>query len=326
MITLIPARLGGVIPSTHLKSLTIKYHNISCRYQSSSSSSSSSSKKSSSQSRWLARSRNDFYTRKAKEMNMRSRAGFKLQEINSKFHLFNKSKVQNIVDLGFAPGAWSQVAASLSHTNSKILGVDILPCKPPKGVSSIQANILSKRTHQTIYEYFVNNDKVMMNLKKRHATNDQESTDAVTDKLVSLGEDLPTKTIIDKKDSRQVVDLVISDMYDPLPQVTGFWNNTTNTAYYRMANTSGLKAKDHGASMDLCEAGLILCLELLKDGGAYVCKFYSGGEDVVLEHRLRKSFDSVTRFKPPASRSESREDYFVCRGRKPGVTPRGVFV
>lgn len=351
-----------------------------------------SAKKSASSTRWLNRANNDIFSRKARELNMRSRAGFKLEEINKKFHIFSKNdkkkkisakdfaingkKGQNIVDLGFAPGAWSQVASKLSSPDSRILGVDILPCKPPEGVLLLQANILSRKTHDLIREFFVRNDEIMRNLRNRSEikkkvivdelkknylnVSDSEPVSSNSDVLkLSANSDLadsktevgqfenetssdiladvsmeninesnyidkntePLSTLTDKF----VVDIVLSDMYEPFPQVTGFWNNTTNTAYYRMANTTGLKAKDHMLSMDLCEAGLILCLELLKPGGTYVCKFFSGKEDILLEHHLKRTFERVVRYKPGSSRSESTEAYFVCMGKRPNATIEKVY-
>ncbi|CAI5007247.1 AVN_HP_G0049610.mRNA.1.CDS.1 [Saccharomyces cerevisiae] len=105
--------------------------------------------------RWLNRQLKDPYTKEAKVQNLRSRAAFKLMQIDDKYRLFSKNRTdQRILDLGYAPGAWSQVARQRSSPNSMILGVDILPCEPPHGVNSIQANILAKRTHDLIRSFF----------------------------------------------------------------------------------------------------------------------------------------------------------------------------
>lgn len=190
----------------------------------------------SSSSRWVQRSKNDFFSRKSKELGLRSRAGFKLKEINDKFQIFKPKQIQNIVDLGFAPGAWSQICVQCCNGHSKILGVDILPCKPPRGVNSIQANIMSKKTHGLIKEFFGSEgEEFMKQLRKRTEVSRPSSPEVEYEApLQGYGErsDLP-------------VDVILSDMYEPFPQVTGFWNNTTNNAYYRMANTSGLRIKDH---------------------------------------------------------------------------------
>lgn len=98
----------------------------------------------------------DHHTKQSKEQGFRSRAAYKLIEIDQKFKLFNKNTA-NIVDLGFAPGAWTQVALKRSQTlqnKMNILGVDLIDCSPPQGASFIQGDILSKKTHLAIKEHF----------------------------------------------------------------------------------------------------------------------------------------------------------------------------
>lgn len=75
---------------------------------------------------------------------MKSRAAFKLIEINKKYRLFRRSSGQIVVDLGFAPGSWSQVALDLTKPDGKVVGIDIIPAQPPRGVSAIQGNFLSE--------------------------------------------------------------------------------------------------------------------------------------------------------------------------------------
>ncbi|KAK3503615.1 ribosomal RNA methyltransferase FtsJ domain-containing protein [Neurospora crassa] len=99
---------------------------------------------SSSNSQWKARQSNDYYARSARTSGLKSRAAFKLLEINKKYRLFRHNSSQIVVDLGFAPGSWSQVALDLTKPNGKVVGIDIIPAQPPRGVSSIQGNFLSK--------------------------------------------------------------------------------------------------------------------------------------------------------------------------------------
>lgn len=112
--------------------------------------------KSISSSRWLNRQKNDSHTKESKLQNYRSRAAFKLMEIDDKYRIFNK-KSKNIVDLGFAPGAWTQVAIERTKSlniNANIIGVDLINCSPPEGASFIQGDILSKKTHNNIKDFF----------------------------------------------------------------------------------------------------------------------------------------------------------------------------
>ena len=72
---------------------------------------------------WISRQNNDFYVKEAKAKGYRSRSAFKLIEINKKF-IFLKNNL-NIVDLGSAPGGWSQVCSEINR-NGKTLSIDIL--------------------------------------------------------------------------------------------------------------------------------------------------------------------------------------------------------
>ncbi|ODV79689.1 23S ribosomal RNA methyltransferase [Suhomyces tanzawaensis NRRL Y-17324] len=112
--------------------------------------------KSNSSGRWLERQSNDAHTKQAKTEYYRSRAAYKLIEIDKKYKLFSK-RTTNIVDLGFAPGAWTQVAIErmkkLGH-KSRILGVDLISCSAPQGSHFIQGDILSRKTHQDIQQFF----------------------------------------------------------------------------------------------------------------------------------------------------------------------------
>ncbi|OBA23961.1 23S ribosomal RNA methyltransferase [Metschnikowia bicuspidata var. bicuspidata NRRL YB-4993] len=98
----------------------------------------------------------DPYTKKSLADGYRSRAAYKLIEINQKHKIFKKS-TKNIVDLGFAPGAWTQVAlaefAKLG-LSPKILGVDLINCAPPPGSHFIEGDIFSRKTHQEIDSFF----------------------------------------------------------------------------------------------------------------------------------------------------------------------------
>src|SRR6201996_7328308 len=81
-------------------------------------------KRSTSSTRWLARQLNDPYVTKAKQAGYRSRAAFKLLEIDAKFHLLKPGG--HVVDLGCAPGGWSQVAAAKVGAKGKVVGCDLL--------------------------------------------------------------------------------------------------------------------------------------------------------------------------------------------------------
>jgi 23S rRNA (uridine2552-2'-O)-methyltransferase len=89
---------------------------------------------------WLERQINDPYVLRAKREGYRSRAAFKLAEIDDKFHLLKKAS--RVVDLGAAPGGWSEIAVRRIGEGGKVVALDILDIKPIAGVEFIQLDFL----------------------------------------------------------------------------------------------------------------------------------------------------------------------------------------
>ena len=92
-----------------------------------------------SSNRWLERQLNDPYVRRAKAENYRSRAAFKLLELDERFGLLKGVKA--VVDLGIAPGGWSQVIGR-RIPGAKIAGIDLLPTDPIEGVTILQMDFM----------------------------------------------------------------------------------------------------------------------------------------------------------------------------------------
>lgn len=88
--------------------------------------------------KWLQRQLNDPYVRAAKEQGWRSRAAFKLIELDDRFHLIGKGA--KVVDLGAAPGGWAQVA--VKRGAARVVGVDLLPMDPVPGVTILQGDFM----------------------------------------------------------------------------------------------------------------------------------------------------------------------------------------
>jgi 23S rRNA (uridine2552-2'-O)-methyltransferase len=86
--------------------------------------------------RWLARQLNDPYVTAAKQQGWRSRAAFKLLELDDKFHLIQKGG--RVLDLGAAPGGWTQVA--VKRGAARVLALDLLPIDPIHGSTIIQGD------------------------------------------------------------------------------------------------------------------------------------------------------------------------------------------
>ena len=88
------------------------------------------------QQKWLQRQLNDPYVRAAQEQGWRARAAFKLLELDERFHLLKPGV--RVVDLGAAPGGWTQVAVKKGA--AKVVGIDLLAIEPITGASLIQGD------------------------------------------------------------------------------------------------------------------------------------------------------------------------------------------
>jgi 23S rRNA (uridine2552-2'-O)-methyltransferase len=93
-----------------------------------------------SSTRWLERQLNDPYVRQAKAEGYRSRAAFKLIELDERFALLKG--VKRVIDLGIAPGGWSQVVRQKSP-KAAIAGIDLLETEPMEGVEILQMDFMA---------------------------------------------------------------------------------------------------------------------------------------------------------------------------------------
>lgn len=192
---------------------------------------------------WLKRQLNDPYVAEAKRRGYRSRAAFKLAEIDDKLKLFKSGA--RVVDLGTAPGGWAQVAV---ERGAKVVGLDLQEMEPIAGATILMGDFLA----------------------------------AEAPALVRGALDGP-------------VDIVLSDM---------------------AAAATGQTNIDHLRIMNLVEAALAFAVEILKPGGAFVAKMLQGGQEQQFHNELRKHFAVVRRIKPPSSRQELAEFFFVATGFK----------
>lgn len=200
----------------------------------------------SSSTRWLQRQLNDPYVAAAKRDGYRSRAAYKIIELDEKFNFLHNAKT--VIDLGAAPGGWTQVAAKECAGNVSIIGIDLLEVAPVAGAQM---------------------------LKMDFTTDEAE------------------KALLDLIDGP--VDLVMSDM---------------------AAATTGHQNTDYIRTLGLVELAFDFSKKVLGENGTFVAKVFAGGADNTLLVDLKKHFKSVRHFKPPASRSESKETYLVAQGFK----------
>lgn len=197
-----------------------------------------------SSTRWLQRQLNDPYVAASKRDGYRSRAAYKIIELDEKFNFLHG--VKSVVDLGAAPGGWTQVAAKECSGDVSIVGIDLLDVAPVAGAQM---------------------------LKMDFTTNEAEAA------LLDLIEG--------------PVDLVMSDM---------------------AAATTGHQNTDYIRTIGLVELAFDFSKKVLGENGTFIAKVFAGGTDNTLLIELKKHFRSVRHFKPPASRSESKETYLVAQG------------
>lgn len=88
--------------------------------------------------RWLARNAKDEYVKRARKEGARSRAAYKLEEIDRRDHLFRPG--MTVVDLGAAPGGWSEYVKSRVGVSGRVLALDVLPMEPIVGVEIVQGD------------------------------------------------------------------------------------------------------------------------------------------------------------------------------------------
>jgi 23S rRNA (uridine2552-2'-O)-methyltransferase len=100
---------------------------------------------------WKIKQHRDQFFKKSKTLGYRSRASFKLIELNKKFKFIKKNS--NLLDLGSSPGGWSQVASKVI-SDGKILAIDIKDMDSIKNVKFFKCDILEDKTKNNVIKYF----------------------------------------------------------------------------------------------------------------------------------------------------------------------------
>ncbi|MBV9971330.1 MAG: RlmE family RNA methyltransferase, partial [Xanthobacteraceae bacterium] len=136
--------------------------------------------------RWLERQLNDPYVARAKREGLRSRAAFKLAEIDDRFHLFKPDR--KVIDLGAAPGGWSQVAAErtlAAQGRGKVIAIDVLEMAPLPGVTVLNLDFLDPVAPDRLKEELAGPADVVMSDMAANATGHRK-TDHL--KIMALAE------------------------------------------------------------------------------------------------------------------------------------------
>ena len=108
-----------------------------------------------SSARWLNEHVNDPYVKQAQKDGYRSRSSYKLIQLNEKDRLIRPGML--VVDLGSAPGGWSQVAARLVGAKGRVLATDILPMEPLKNVDFIQGDFTDESVLKQVLDWLGDN-------------------------------------------------------------------------------------------------------------------------------------------------------------------------
>jgi 23S rRNA (uridine2552-2'-O)-methyltransferase len=142
-------------------------------------------KRSLSSARWLDRQLNDPYVAEAKKRGYRSRAAFKLLQMDERFHFLKAGT--RLVDLGAAPGGWTQVAAEqvLKNGKGKIVGIDIQPMDPVPGAAILHLDFMSDEAPEKLKALLQGEADVVLSDMAAPATGHQQ-TDHL--KIMALAE------------------------------------------------------------------------------------------------------------------------------------------
>ena len=196
---------------------------------------------------WLTEHFNDEFVKLAQKEGYRSRAIYKLIEMDDKDRLLKKG--MSVVDLGAAPGGWSELLSKRVGDSGRLFALDILPMDAVPDISFIEGDF----TEQAVY------DELMEALEGKW------------------------------------VDLVISDM---------------------APNLSGTKAIDQPKMMYLAELAMEFAVSVLKPGGTFLTKVFTGEGIDEYKKELRQHFAKIIVRKPKASRARSSEIYLMAKGFK----------
>jgi len=169
-----------------------------------------------------------------------------------------------------------------------VLGIDIIPAQPPKGVSTIQGNFLSPAVQAEVKKFLRESDRgrtrkkaslVPYDGEEQMTEDDLEQSSRSYIEIERRAEDgrpdhgasaAPTAQrgkIADVDGEGRMVDVVLSDMSEPWAQTEGFWKRSLSDPYYRMMNTSGMSFRDHAGSMVITRFDCV-CSERLTTSSA----------------------------------------------------------
>ncbi|MDR1954874.1 MAG: RlmE family RNA methyltransferase [Candidatus Methanoplasma sp.] len=162
--------------------------------------------------RWVQERKHEHYYKLAKKLDYRSRAAFKLMQIDDRFKIFREG--DSVVDLGASPGGWLQVAKERVGDRGKVVGVDLRHIRPLEGVTTIIGDITEDRTMRELLDVFGGKADVVLsdmapNIGGSYSTDHARSVD-----LCMYAVDVCDRIL--KKGGKMVVKVFMGDMMDSL--------------------------------------------------------------------------------------------------------------
>ena len=140
---------------------------------------------------WLERQLNDPYVRKAKEKGYRSRAAFKLEELDDKFGLLKNGSL--VVDLGCAPGGWVQIA--MKRGADRVVGIDLLPVDPVSGADLIEFDFMDETAPRRIKALLGGAPDLVMSDLAANTTGHRQTDHLKTVSLVEAAAEFAMETL-----------------------------------------------------------------------------------------------------------------------------------
>ena len=144
---------------------------------------------------WVIKQHRDQFFKKAKVLGYKSRAAFKLIEINKKFNFIKKNSY--LLDIGSAPGGWSQVASKII-TNGKIIAIDVLPMQTINNVTFLNSNFLDEKIQRKIKNMFNTKIDVVISDMAENTTGNKSVDSIRTNNLCSEVINFSLKTLSQK--------------------------------------------------------------------------------------------------------------------------------
>ena len=131
---------------------------------------------------WVIKQHRDQFFKKARVLGYRSRAAFKLIELNQKFNLIKTNS--NLLDIGSSPGGWSQVASKII-TNGRILAIDLTPMEKIKNVTFLNNDFSDEKTQDIIVKTFNNKIDIIVSDMAENTTGNKTVDSIRTNSLCS---------------------------------------------------------------------------------------------------------------------------------------------